>query len=130
MAAIGSEEWLAELVRSAAGMPATPGVEARIATTVEKTPAGKVGWTETLVDGVTVSAEPTADKSADIVLTAQFDELVSMYEGTTDPAVLFMQGRLKLSGDMGVFLELLPALTSPEAAAARAGLAERTDRPS
>ena len=40
---------------------------------------------------------------------------------------MFMQGRLKLSGDMGLFLKLLPAMLTEEATAARAQLAAATD---
>lgn len=128
MAAIASDDWLEALVAVAPGVPPTPGVSGTVSVTVESSPEGKVGWTETLVDGVTVAAQPKASKDADIVLTAKFPELIAMMDGDSNPAVMFMQGRLKLSGDTGKFIELLPALQTPEAAAARAELAATTDR--
>jgi putative sterol carrier protein len=33
--------------------------------------------------------------------------------GTLDPAVAYMQGRLKVTGDMAALLDLLPALPRP-----------------
>ena len=128
MAAIGSESWLDELVNAAALTPATAGVTGSVSVTVENSPEGKVGWTETVEDGVTVAAAAPADKKADIALIAKFPELIEMLEGGSNPAVMFMQGRLKLTGDMGMFLAMLPALMSDDAAAGRKKLAEATDR--
>jgi putative sterol carrier protein len=125
---IASEEWLQELVRAGGSTPATPGVSGAVSFTVENSPAGKVGWTETIEDGVVVAAAAPASKGADIALIAKFPELVEMLEGGSNPAVMFMQGRLKLTGDMGMFMKMLPAMLTTEAASGRALLAAETDR--
>ena len=127
MAVIGSDEWLSELVTAAAEVRTTQDASGSIAVTVEASPVGKIGWTETVEHGITVSATSPATKGADVVLTAKFAEFVAMLEGESNPAVMFMQGRLKLSGDMGLFLKLLPAMLTEEATAARAQLAAATD---
>ena len=128
MAEIASDEWLAALVRTSAATPETPGVAGSVSFTVENSPAGKVGWTEAIENGVTVSASAPASKGADIALIAKFQELVAMLEGGSNPAVMFMQGRLKLTGDLGMFMTMLPAMMSEEAATGRAELAAATDR--
>ena len=128
MAEIASDEWLAALVTTSAETPQTPGVSGSVSFTVENSPVGKIGWTETIEDGVTVSAAVPASKGADIALIAKFGELVDMFEGGSNPAVMFMQGRLKLTGDMGMFMTMLPAMMSDAAAAGRAELAAATDR--
>jgi putative sterol carrier protein len=37
-----------------------------------------------------------------------------MQQGDLDPNVAFMQGRMKVSGSMGVMMALLPTTTTPE----------------
>lgn len=128
MAEIASDEWLSALVKSSASTPLTPGVSGSVSFTVENSPAGKVGWTETIENGVTVEAAVPASKAADIALIAKFPELVDMLEGGSNPAVMFMQGRLKLTGDMGMFMTMLPAMMSDAAATGRSELAAVTDR--
>lgn len=128
MAVIAGEEWLAALVEIGDSTPPTSGVSGSISVTVEGSPAGKVGWTETVQDGQTIEATEVAQKSADVALIAKFPEYVVMLEGGSDPAVMFMQGRLKLSGDMGMFLALLPAMLSSASSDGRSRLAALTDR--
>lgn len=128
MAEIASDEWLEALVKASAATPPTPGVVGSVSFTVENSPAGKVGWTETIEDGITVGAAAPASKGADIALIAKFPELVEMLDGASNPAVMFMQGRLKLTGDMGMFMSMLPAMMSDAAASGRAELAKATDR--
>lgn len=125
MAAIGSDEWLTLLVGAA--VPVDAEVTGKVSVTIERSPSGKVGWTELYDSGVLVATTAPAEKGADIALIAKFDEFVAMLEGASDPAVLFMQGRLKLTGDMGMFMKMLPGLLTDDAAAGRAELASATD---
>jgi len=125
VAAIGSDEWLGRLVATA--VPVAADVTGNVSVTIENSPSGKIGWTELYDAGVLVEATAPAVKGVDIALIAKFDEFVSMLAGDSDPAVLFMQGRLKLTGDMAMFMKMLPGLLTDEAAAGREKLAAATD---
>jgi len=125
MAAIGSDDWLDSLVSNAVSLSAE--VTGKVSVTIEKSPSGKIGWTETYDQGELVDASAPAVKGVDIALIAQFGEFVSMLEGASDPAVMFMQGRLKLTGDMAMFMKMLPGLLSEQAAAGRVRLGSVTD---
>ncbi len=59
------------------------------------------------IDGGTVSNE---DKPADCTVIVSKDDFESMAAGGLDPTMAFMQGKLKINGDMGVAMKLQPLL--------------------
>jgi len=80
-----------------------------IAVKTEGGPDGKVAVTLELDEGAVTGARPGAQKGADLELTIPYDLAVDLLQGDADPAVEFMRGALKVSGDMGAWLEILPA---------------------
>ncbi|WP_311031974.1 SCP2 sterol-binding domain-containing protein [Mesorhizobium koreense] len=60
-----------------------------------------------VIDGATVS---TADASADCTITLAKDDLESMIAGELNPTSAFMQGKLKVDGDMSVAMALSQVL--------------------
>ena len=56
-----------------------------------------------VIDGSSVS---TADAPADCTITLAKDDLESMIAGELDPTSAFMQGKLKVDGDMSVAMAL------------------------
>ncbi len=126
MAVIGSDEWIEQAAHAAAAR-SVAGLSVTVSTAIEKSPAGKVAWTETFA-GSDVTVETGATKGADVVLTAKFVDFVRLLDGEVTAAAHFMQGRLKMSGDMSKWLEMLPLWDSDVATAARKSLGEATDR--
>lgn len=49
----------------------------------------------------------------ELTLTASPELFAQLRSGAVDPAVAFMQGRLKLAGDMATFYDLLPDIPVP-----------------
>jgi putative sterol carrier protein len=66
-----------------------------------------------LIDGARVSNE---DLPADCTIKVSKDDFVKLARGQLDPTAAFMQGRLKIDGDMGVAMKLQPLLAKAKAA--------------
>ena len=49
----------------------------------------------------------------DIFFTATPELFAQLQSGALDPAVAFMQGRLKMAGDMATLYDLLPTIPVP-----------------
>jgi putative sterol carrier protein len=62
--------------------------------------AGKI-----FLDGV-AGAVSQDDAAADTTLQVKLEDFIAMAEGKLDPTSAFMQGKLKVVGDMGVAMQL------------------------
>ena len=54
-----------------------------------------------------------APGSGELTLATTPDVWTQLRAGSLDPAVAYMQGKLKVSGDMAAFLDLLPEIPLP-----------------
>ena len=72
-------------------------------------PDGKVAVSLIFESGVLQSASAGATKGADLTLEAPWQLAADVVCGDADPARSYMAGDLKVSGDMALWLELLPA---------------------
>jgi putative sterol carrier protein len=59
------------------------------------------------IDGGSVTNE---DKPADCTIVVAKDDFEKMAQGQLDPTMAFMQGKLKVNGDMSVAMKLQPLL--------------------
>lgn len=77
--------------------------------------------------GRVVAARPgVAPADALATLTTSTADARALLGGAVEPSVLYMQGRLKVAGDMGAVLAVLAATTTPGYGQARARVEGRT----
>ena len=76
------------------------------------------------VDGTSVveSAAGPAPSEPDVTFTATPADAQALHDGTLDLSVGFMRGQVKMAGDPGALLQLLPATSGPKPAVPVAAL--------
>lgn len=124
MPALLSAQWF-ELQRSAtADLPLRPGASASIQFDVAGGPDGPVSFHQVIEDGRVVAAADGPVDDADFTLIMRWDDFVDSLHGRFDPTVGFMQGRVKVTGNIGRMLSVLPVTGSVEWREAMAVLAD------
>ncbi|HEX5266099.1 MAG TPA: SCP2 sterol-binding domain-containing protein [Acidimicrobiales bacterium] len=114
MARFLSEEWLRSTRELAAGQPDRPGASARIQYVVTGGPDGEVRYGWVLEDGRLAEAAAGELADADVTFTEAYADAVLIQRGELDPGAAFMQGRVKVSGNMAKVMSLLPITGTPE----------------
>ena len=66
------------------------------------------GWARLADDKVVERGDGAPVEPADVTFTATPVDAASLHDGTLDLSVGFMRGQVKMSGDFGVLLGLLP----------------------
>jgi hypothetical protein len=64
-----------------------------------------------VVDGDTITASEVDDAVAEVVFTLTPAGAAAVNDGTLDLSVAFMRGTMKMAGDFGVLLHVLPILS-------------------
>ena len=122
-----SQPWL-DLQREVLGdLPTRPGASARVQYVVSGGPDGEVRYTQDIVDGRLAAAALGTDLDAEVTFAQTYADSVEIARGTLDANAAFMQGRVKVVGDMGKVMALMPLTSSDEYRAALAEVAARTD---
>lgn len=122
-----SQGWL-DLQRTLAeALPERPGATARVQYVVTGAPAGEVRYVQSVVDGRIEELALGSDPAADVTLTQTYADAVQMAKGDLGPAVAFMQGRVKVVGDMGKVMALMPLTDSDEYRAIVAQVTDQTE---
>jgi putative sterol carrier protein len=109
-----SQEWLDETRELAAGQPERPGASAQMQYIVSGGPDGDVKYYWILEDGKLLESALGDAPDADITLTLTYEDSVRVQNGELDANAAFMQGKMKVAGNMAKFMQLLPLTSSPE----------------
>lgn len=109
-----SPEWLEHQRSLASALPVRPGATARLQVVVTGGPDGDVVYTQVIEDGQLVASSLGADGSADVTLTQSYPDAVAIAKGELDANAAFMQGRVKVVGNMGALMAVMPLTQSAE----------------
>jgi putative sterol carrier protein len=109
-----TQEWLDEARELAKDQPERPGASATIQYVVSGGPDGEVKYYWVLEDGKLLESHLGAIADPEITMTSTYADAVAIQKGELDPNAAFMQGRMKVTGNMGKLMQLMPLTSSPE----------------
>jgi alkyl sulfatase BDS1-like metallo-beta-lactamase superfamily hydrolase len=127
MAKYLTQEWLDESRKLAEDQPVRPGATAKMQYVVTGGPEGDVKYYWVLEDGKLLDSQVGEAEDADFALTMSFDDAKKIQQGELDPNAAFMQGRMKVTGNMAKLMSLLPLTNSPEYRALQEQIREITE---
>lgn len=127
MAKYLSQEWLDESRLMAADQPERPGASVKMNYVVTGAPEGEVTYHWILENGKLVDSKLGGLDGAEVTLTMTYEDAVKQAKGELDPNAAFMQGRVKVTGNMAKLMSLLPLTNAPEYKELQAKIAEITD---
>ena len=109
-----SQEWLDEARALAQDQPERPGVSATMQFVVTGAPDGDVKYYWVLQDGLLTEAALGELPDAEVTLTTTYQDSVAIQQGELDANAAFMQGKTKVTGNMGKLMQLMPLTMAPE----------------
>jgi putative sterol carrier protein len=109
-----SQEWLDEFVTLAVDQPNRPGATVRIQYKATGGPAGDIDYYWVVDEGRIVEAKLGTIDGADFTMTTVYDDAAKVQRGEIDATAAFMQGKMKVAGNMAKMMSLLPVTNSPE----------------
>lgn len=127
MAKYLSQEWLDLQKDLAQEFPERPGATARMQYVVTGAPEGDAKYYTVIDNGKITENSLGEDDQAEFTLTSTYDDSVKVLKGELDPNAAFMQGKMKVTGNMGKLMSLMPLTQSPEYKAIQAKLADQTE---
>ncbi len=109
-----TQEWLDETRKMAEGQPERPGASARMQYVVTGGPDGEIDYYWILENGHIIESRLGVLEDAEVTLTTGYDDARKIQKGELDANAAFMQGKVKVTGNMAKVMALLPITNSPE----------------
>ncbi|MGI8793176.1 MAG: SCP2 sterol-binding domain-containing protein [Acidimicrobiales bacterium] len=109
-----TQEWLDESRKLASSQPERPGATARMQYVVTGGPDGEVKYYWVLENGKLEEAKVGQLDDAEVTLTQTYEDAKKIQTGELDANAAFMQGRIKVDGNMAKLMALMPITNSPE----------------
>lgn len=122
-----SAEWMALIKELAATFPETPGATARLQYVITGGPDGEVRYHHVVDNGQTVEHALGDDPEAEVTLTSTYDDKMKVDKGELDANAAFMQGRVKITGNIAKVMALLPLTNKAEYQEILAQVREQTE---
>jgi putative sterol carrier protein len=127
MAKYLTQEWLDMGRELAQEFPERPGATARMQYVVTGGPEGDVKYYQVIENGKMLESQLGEDADAEFTLTLSHDDSVKVAKGELDANAAFMQGRMKVTGNMGKLMSLMPLTQSPEYKAINEKIKDQTE---
>jgi hypothetical protein len=127
MAKYLSQEWLDLYQELAQEFPERPGATAVMQYVVTGAPEGDVSYVQRIENGKMSASQLGDDSDAEFTLTMGYDDAKKIQKGELDANAAFMQGKLKVTGNLGKLMSLMPLTQSQEYKAIQAKLTEQTE---
>jgi putative sterol carrier protein len=124
MARFLTQEWLDLQKDLALGLPERPGASARMQYKVNGAPDGDVTFHTVVENGKIRENALGDDAEAEFTMTVGYNDFTAVNKGELDANAAFMQGRIKVTGNMGKLMSLMPLTQSAEYKA----IAEKLDQ--
>jgi putative sterol carrier protein len=109
-----SQEWMDESKKLAADQPERPGASARMQYIVTGGPDGDVHYYWILENGKILESTLGDLPDAEVTMTQTYEDAQKIQKGELDANAAFMQGRIKVSGNMAKLMSLMPLTNAPE----------------
>ena len=109
-----SQEWLDETRKMAEGQPERAGASARMQYVVTGAPDGDIDYYWVLENGKISESQLGRLDDAEVTLTTAYPDALKIQKGELDANAAFMQGRVKVTGNMAKLMSLLPITNSAE----------------
>lgn len=109
-----TQEWLDEVKRLAQDQPERPGASARMQYLLTGAPDGDVRYYWVLENGRLLENQLGELPDPDLTLTMTYEDARRVQSGELDAQAAFMQGRVKVGGNMAKLMALMPITNSPE----------------
>jgi putative sterol carrier protein len=127
MAKYLSQEWLDMQRELAQDFPERPGATARMQYKVTGAPEGDVSYYTVIENGKILENSLGEDAEAEFTLSQTYEDSVKVLKGELDANAAFMQGKVKVTGNMGKLMSLMPLTQSPEYKDIQAKVADQTE---
>ena len=114
MAKYLTQEWLDESAKMAESQPERPGASAKMQYVITGAPEGDIKYYWILENGKLLESKLGEIPDSDFTLTLSYADSVAVQKGELDANAAFMQGRMKVTGNMGKLMQLMPLTNSPE----------------
>ncbi len=122
-----TQEWMDVQTDLAKDQPERPGASARMQYVLTGGPDGDVKFYWVLEDGRILENQLGTLDDAELTLTQSYEDAMKVQKGELDAQAAFMQGRVKVEGNMAKLMALLPITSSPEYRDLQTKLQEITD---
>jgi putative sterol carrier protein len=122
-----TQEWLDETRKMAESQPERPGTSARMQYVVTGAPEGDIEYYWILENGRLIESKLGHLDDSEVTMTTAYSDAVKIQKGDLDANAAFMQGKVKVTGNMAKVMSLLPITNSPEYKQMQAEIAEITE---